>query len=183
MHPFCRGGWGDLIGQLDPELGLGPALLWVPGQKGGSIREDMNWVFMKWKVKSHWHASSREVTRSDLCVCEFSRFVFFDWSFQKLRWTEIWVGLAQELGALIGKWGTRDLPGGPVVKNLPSNSGDSSSVPGRGTKIPHAAERLESPPLLRSPHALEPVLCSKRSPRATTGESLSTAMKTPFTKF
>ena len=29
-------------------------------------------------------------------------------------------------------------PGGPVVKNLPGNSGDSGSIPGLGTKIPHA---------------------------------------------
>ena len=33
----------------------------------------------------------------------------------------------------------RDFPGGPVVKNLPSNAGDTGSIPGRGTKIPHAA--------------------------------------------
>ena len=32
-----------------------------------------------------------------------------------------------------------DFPGDPVVKNLPSNAGDTSSVPGWGTKIPHAA--------------------------------------------
>ena len=32
-----------------------------------------------------------------------------------------------------------DFPGGPVVKNLPSNAGDTGSIPGRGTKIPHAA--------------------------------------------
>ena len=31
------------------------------------------------------------------------------------------------------------LPSGPVVKNLPSNAGDAGSIPGRGTKIPHAA--------------------------------------------
>ena len=30
----------------------------------------------------------------------------------------------------------RDFPGGPVVKNPPSNAGDSGSIPGRGTKIP-----------------------------------------------
>ena len=36
----------------------------------------------------------------------------------------------------------RDFPGGPVVKNLPSNAGDASSIPGRGTKIPHAAGQL-----------------------------------------
>ena len=32
----------------------------------------------------------------------------------------------------------RDFPGGPVVKNLPSNAGDAGSIPVRGTKIPHA---------------------------------------------
>ena len=31
-----------------------------------------------------------------------------------------------------------DFPGGPVVKNPPSNAGDVGSIPGRGTKIPHA---------------------------------------------
>ena len=35
-----------------------------------------------------------------------------------------------------------DFPGGPVVKNPPSNAGDSGSVPGQGTKIPHAAGQL-----------------------------------------
>ena len=33
-------------------------------------------------------------------------------------------------------------PGGSVVKNPPSNAGDAGSVPGRGTKIPHAAGQL-----------------------------------------
>ena len=32
----------------------------------------------------------------------------------------------------------RDFPGGPVVKNPPSNAGDVPSVPGQGTKIPRA---------------------------------------------
>ena len=32
----------------------------------------------------------------------------------------------------------REFPGGPVVKNPPSNAGDAASIPGRGTKIPHA---------------------------------------------
>ena len=32
-----------------------------------------------------------------------------------------------------------DFPGGPVVKNLPYNAGDTGSIPGQGTKIPHAA--------------------------------------------
>ena len=33
-------------------------------------------------------------------------------------------------------------PGGSVVKNLPCNAGDAGSIPGQGTKIPHAMEQL-----------------------------------------
>ena len=40
----------------------------------------------------------------------------------------------------------RDFPGGPVVKNPPSNSGEADWIPGQGTNIPHAAGQL-------SPHA------------------------------
>ena len=36
----------------------------------------------------------------------------------------------------------RDFPGGPPVKNPPSNAGDVGSIPGRGTKIPHATGQL-----------------------------------------
>ena len=32
----------------------------------------------------------------------------------------------------------RDFPGGPVVENPPSNAEDTGSIPGQGTKIPHA---------------------------------------------
>ena len=35
-----------------------------------------------------------------------------------------------------------DFPVGPVVKNPPSNAGDAGSIPGWGTKIPHAAGQL-----------------------------------------
>ena len=59
----------------------------------------------------------------------------------------------------------RDIPGGPVVKNLTSSAGDMGSIPGRGTKIPHATEQLSLSASTResmcckpkSPHALEPV--------------------------
>ena len=34
------------------------------------------------------------------------------------------------------------LPGGPVVKNLPCNAEDADSIPGQGTKIPHAMVQL-----------------------------------------
>ena len=35
-----------------------------------------------------------------------------------------------------------DFPGGPVVKNSPSNARDVGSIPGQGTKIPHAGSQL-----------------------------------------
>ena len=35
-----------------------------------------------------------------------------------------------------------DLPGGPVVENLPYNAGDAGSIPGQGAKIPHATGQL-----------------------------------------
>ena len=35
-----------------------------------------------------------------------------------------------------------DFPGGPVVKNPPSNAGDMGLIPGQGTKISHAVEHL-----------------------------------------
>ena len=42
---------------------------------------------------------------------------------------------------LVYKW-REDFPGGPVVKNLPSNAGDAISIPGLGTKIPLAVGQL-----------------------------------------
>ena len=33
---------------------------------------------------------------------------------------------------------SRTFPGGPMVKNLPSNARDMSLIPGQGTQIPHA---------------------------------------------
>ena len=33
---------------------------------------------------------------------------------------------------------SRDFPGGPVIKNLPSSAGDTGLIPGRGTKSPYA---------------------------------------------
>ena len=64
-----------------------------------------------------------------------------------------------------------DLPAGPVVKNLPSNARDMGSIPGRGTKIPHATEQLSPRATTREKaechnyRALAPQL--ERNPRAT----------------
>ena len=43
-----------------------------------------------------------------------------------------------------------------MVKNPPSNAGDAGSIPGRGTKIPHAAGQL-------SPHASTTELAHSRA--------------------
>ena len=59
---------------------------------------------------------------------------------------------------------TRDVPHGPVVKNLLCNAGDMGSIPGWRTKIPHDAEKL-------SPCA------TTTGAQATQLESLCTAME------
>ena len=72
-----------------------------------------------------------------------------------------------------------DFPGGPVVKNPPSNAGDAGTIPGRGTKIPHAMRQL-------SLHAAttEPVRSGARMPQLersprTAKKSLRTTTKDP----
>ena len=45
-------------------------------------------------------------------------------------------------GILAIRMSLRDFAGGPVVKNPPSSAGDLGLIPGRGTKIPHAAGQL-----------------------------------------
>ena len=40
------------------------------------------------------------------------------------------------------KYHCGDFPGGPVLKNLPCNTADMGSIPGRGTKILLASEQL-----------------------------------------
>ena len=41
---------------------------------------------------------------------------------------------------ILKEW--RDSPGGPVVRNPPSNAGDASSIPGQRTKILCATRQL-----------------------------------------
>ena len=55
-----------------------------------------------------------------------------------------------------------DFPGGPVVKNLPSNAGDAGLIPVWGTRIPHAVGQL-------SLHAATKIPCAAtKIPRAAT---------------
>ena len=67
----------------------------------------------------------------------------------------------------------KGFPGGPVVKNLPCNAKDASSIPGAGRShmlrghMHHNCWPCAREPVSGnywSPPALEPVLCYKRSP-------------------
>ena len=46
-----------------------------------------------------------------------------------------------------------DLPGGIAVKNPPANAGDTGSILGLGTKIPHATGQYVCVPQLLNPQA------------------------------
>ena len=48
------------------------------------------------------------------------------------------------------------LHGGPVVKNLPSNTRDMGLIPGQGTKIPHASGQLSPRATTTEPVHLSP---------------------------
>ena len=56
----------------------------------------------------------------------------------------------------------RDCPGGPVVKNPPSNAGDAGLSPGQGTKIPHAVGQLNP----RATTYREPMCSGARNERS-----------------
>ena len=58
---------------------------------------------------------------------------------------------------------SEDLPGGPVVKNLPANARNTDSIPGTGTKIPPAMEQLNLHTTATKPMHPGPLLCTKRS--------------------
>ena len=59
----------------------------------------------------------------------------------------------QEINLSCEKCTPRDLPGGPMVKNPPSDAGDMGSIPAWGTKIPCATWQLSVCAQLESLHA------------------------------
>ena len=60
-----------------------------------------------------------------------------------------------------------NFPGGPVVKNPPSNAGDAGSIPGLGTKFLHAAGQLSTcvatREALATQHEEPPCIATKES--------------------
>ena len=87
----------------------------------------------------------------------------------------------------IVRWG---FPGSPVVKNLPSNAGDMGSIPGQGTKIPHAAGQLSpratTTALMRLnkracvPQTTEPTLPGACAPQLERESTQATASEKPM---
>ena len=56
---------------------------------------------------------------------------------------QVWRSFVTQLGVSNYKNSRdQDVPGGPVVKKPPYNTGDASLIPGWGTKIPHSVEQL-----------------------------------------
>ena len=62
----------------------------------------------------------------------------------------------------------RDFPGGPVVKNLPSNAGDLGSIPGLGTKIPTCHRAIKPARLNKRAHV--PQTTERMRPGASTSQ-------------
>ena len=74
---------------------------------------------------------------------EAQRFVFLRFQCSDLRTTD--QCLSHSKAVVL-----RDFSGGPMVKYLPSNTGDMDSIPGQKTKIPHATGQLTHVPQLLS---------------------------------
>jgi len=77
-------------------------------------------------------------------------------------------------------------PGGLVVKSLPANAGDMGSIPGPGTKIPHAVEQLRPDATTTEPGATAAKACTSQEKslcsatrEATEMRSLSPTAKNP----
>ena len=58
---------------------------------------------------------------------------------------------------------TWDFPGGPKVKNPPTNAVDMGSIPGLGMNTPHASKQWSLCATTTEPVCLELMSCNKRS--------------------
>ena len=74
----------------------------------------------------------------------------------------------------------RDFPGGPGVKNLPSNAGDKGQITGWGTKILHAAGQVNPRVATREKPAVKSPACRKEDteqPKKEKGEQINILKK------
>ena len=70
-----------------------------------------------------------------------------------------------------------------MVKNLPCNAGDSGSIPGQGTKIPHDTKQLSQWATTRESvhHTHKKILCATTKPRSVQLFSHVWLLATPWT--
>ena len=98
-----------------------------------------------WLLQSETH---RLTAANDSAIIRSTRTIsrdlwVLDTYFKGMRKMKVWIiGNRKCVESLFIKWRGGDVPGSPLVKNLPSNAGDSDLIPGQGTKIPHASEQL-----------------------------------------
>ena len=76
-------------------------------------------------------------------------------------------------------WLEGDFPGGPMVKNLPSNAGDVGSIPGWGTKIPHAVGQLSLCATTTEPACAKARVPQLESLQAATTEPMCSGARMP----
>ena len=114
LHPHQQlAGWQRWERQPGPDVVWAQATLWFPA-----------WVMPDWNGQA-WP--------SDLQVCAGHLEDQPQWG----TWTLPFNGKeCSRVIAIRKNWGT--FPGGPMVKNLSSNAGDTGSVAGWGTYLPHA---------------------------------------------
>ena len=171
--------WDLNIGSLTPEIECATAALYCclqgKQERGKRNKRQRSNTFEVYRLRQH----------SVLIRSEFKIKVLSLKIRSPTSASSSWIFL--DLSFLISKMGIklflRGFPGGSVVKNPPSNEGDAGSTCGWGTKIPHTTEQLSpctstSELALRglwartteatfcsywSLHALESVLCNKRS--------------------
>ena len=61
-----------------------------------------------------------------------------------------------------------DFPGGPVVTNLPSSAGNVGSIPGQGTKTPHAMGQISPDTAITEPTCSGAHTPTAKNPSTTT---------------
>ena len=121
------------------------------------------WSFMEWQTSQLWFSYGISVVQTmQLEVIHSIKILILIFPSLSLLWCRQIVAFKNRM---------RDFPGGPVVKNLPANAGDTGLSPGPGRSHMPQSNQARAPQLLSlCSRAHEPQLLS---PWATTTEPTS----------